>query len=106
MEPLTLRLATPHDAAALNRLAELDSNRAPELPTLVGDVAGELWAAISLVDGHAVADPFQPSAGVLELLRERVGVRSRGRDGLLPPGREAHVRRARRARPLARLLRA
>ena len=38
---------------------------------LVAEVDGELWAALSLSDGRAVADPFRPSADVVGLLHER-----------------------------------
>jgi hypothetical protein len=34
-------------------------------------VGGDLWAAISIDDGHAVADPFRPTGELLALLAER-----------------------------------
>lgn len=58
---LTLRLAVPADADALQRLAELDSTHAPRGDVLVAEVGGEVWAAVSLEDHHAVADPFRPT---------------------------------------------
>jgi hypothetical protein len=103
-DALTLRLAVPADADALERLAELDSAPALRGDVLVGEVGGELLAAVSLADHRAVADPFRPTGELVWLLRERV--RSGERDGLLPARREAHGRRAGRPRPLARLLRA
>jgi hypothetical protein len=68
---LTLRLAVPADAEALDRLAQLDSRRAPRGAVIVAEVAGELWAAISVDDGHAVADPFRPTGELVALLVER-----------------------------------
>ncbi len=59
--PLTIRRAAASDAAALARLAALDSSRAPRGDILLAEVAGELWAAVSLENFHAVADPFRPS---------------------------------------------
>ena len=68
---LTLRYAVPGDAAALDRLAQLDSRRAPRGVVLVAEVAGELWAAISVDDQHAIADPFRPTGELVALLVQR-----------------------------------
>ena len=67
---ITIRHATPDDDTELMRLAALDSAAAaPPLPLLLADVEGELRAALSLRDGSAIADPFFPTADLLELLR-------------------------------------
>ena len=68
---LTLRHAVPADAAELDRIAQLDSRRAPRGIVLVAEVGGELWAAISLDDMHAVADPFRPTGELVALLVAR-----------------------------------
>jgi hypothetical protein len=68
---LTLRPAVAADADALERLAQLDSRRAPRGDVLVAEVGGELWAAISLDDRHTVADPFRPTGALVALLVER-----------------------------------
>jgi hypothetical protein len=68
---VTLRFAYPDDGESLNRLAVIDSAELPSLPVLLAEVDGELWAAVSLADGGAVADPFRPTAPVVELLRAR-----------------------------------
>ena len=84
---LTLRYAVPADAEALDRLAQLDSRRAPRGLVLVAEVGGELWAAISLDDHHAVADPFRPTGELVALLVERARQlqrRDRGRLHGLP----------------------
>ena len=53
------------------RLAELDSQRPLTGPALVGEIDGRPAAAISLEDGRVVADPFQPTANLVALLRMR-----------------------------------
>jgi hypothetical protein len=84
---LTIRYAGAADTEALERLARLDSGRAPRGVVLVAEVGGELWAAVSLDDHHAVADPFRPTGELVALLSERARQlrrRSRGRGHLLP----------------------
>ena len=68
---VTIRYARPDDALALLDLAYLDSSRAPEGIVLVAEVGGQLWAAHSLDDQHAIADPFRPSGELSFLLAER-----------------------------------
>ena len=53
------------------RVAALDSARVPRSPLLVAEVDGEIRAALSLDDGSSVADPFQPSLDLVDLLRTR-----------------------------------
>jgi hypothetical protein len=69
---ITIRRATPRDASAVERLAELDSARPPAGDLLVAEVDGELWAAVGLGSGTVVADPFRPSGEVAELVHLRV----------------------------------
>jgi hypothetical protein len=68
---VTFRHAVPADAQALTELAQLDSSRAPRGDVIVADAGGELWAAVSLEDGHAVANPFRPSGELTFRLSER-----------------------------------
>jgi len=71
-EPLTIRMAMPADAAALNRLAQLDSAPPPEpVRTLVAEVGDELRVALSLDGGPAIANPFQRTAELVAILRAR-----------------------------------
>ncbi|HMJ36141.1 MAG TPA: hypothetical protein VK501_19720 [Baekduia sp.] len=70
--PITIRRATADDAAALERLARLDSQRLPAGPHLVALSGDRYVAAASLADGRWVADPFAVSAPIVELLRQRV----------------------------------
>ena len=66
---ITIRLSTDGDHHELARLAELDSSRAPRGDVMLAFVEGELRAAVALDSGDAVADPFYPSAELVELLR-------------------------------------
>jgi hypothetical protein len=70
-EQLTIRAATPSDAATVRDLAELDS--APPLTghVLLAELNGAPVAAISLQAGTVAADPFQPSAGAARVLQLR-----------------------------------
>jgi hypothetical protein len=78
---LTIRNAGAADAQALARLAELDSSPAPRGLVLLAEVAGEPWAAVSVDDLHAVADPFRPSGELVWLLLERARHLRRSRRG-------------------------
>jgi hypothetical protein len=69
---VTIRYARQADADALERLAQLDSQDAPQGAVLVGEVSGEIWAAVSVSDYQVVADPFRPSGELAFLLVERV----------------------------------
>ena len=82
---LTIRPADPTDLAGLNRLAALDSASPPTGEVLVAEVGGELWAAVELASGTAIADPFRPSGELVELLR--VHVRSERRSARRALGR-------------------
>ena len=66
-----VRLAVPGDAGALLRLAALDSQPLPDGPKLVADLGGELVAAVPLSGGSVIADPFRPTADLVELMRLR-----------------------------------
>lgn len=72
MTSLVLRPATPVDAEDLRRLAALDSAEPLEGDILVAYAAGDLRAAVDVDSGRAVADPFYPSAELVELLRAAV----------------------------------
>jgi hypothetical protein len=86
---LTIRWATPDDAGPLARLAQLDESRPPRGVVLLAEVGPEpeLWAAISLDDGHLIADPFRLSGELAFDLAQRARKlkrAERGRMGLLP----------------------
>ena len=86
-----IRPAAPTDAAAVARLAELDSRPVPGGELLLAEADGELVAAYSLQTGASIADPFRPSGDVAALLELHAR-----------PRRPARRRRAPRLRiPLA-----
>jgi hypothetical protein len=64
--------ATDSDERIVRKLADLDSAAAPEGPVVIALVDGRPVAAASLTDGAVVADPFEPTADVVELLQARV----------------------------------
>lgn len=71
-ERLTIRMATPADAWALRRLAQLDSAPpARVVPTLIAEIGGELHAAMPLDGGPAIADPFRRTAELVAVLATR-----------------------------------
>jgi hypothetical protein len=66
---ITIRRAYPDDHDALVRLAQLDSGQAPAGSVLVAESAGRIVAALDLERGSVIADPFVPTASIVELLR-------------------------------------
>ena len=77
---VVMRAARGSDGDALARLAALDSKRAPRGEVLVAEVDGAIRAAIGLDDGLVIANPFQPTAGLVALLELRAGaVAAKGR---------------------------
>jgi hypothetical protein len=68
-----IRPATPADADALARLAQLDSQAPLTGRVLLGELGGSLAAAISLADGRVIADPFRRTAQVAVQLRIQAG---------------------------------
>jgi hypothetical protein len=74
-----LRLASPDDARTLDRLAALDSSVAPRGEVVLAFRGTDPVAAVSLTDGHVVADPFVPTADVVRTLRAHARVGNRRR---------------------------
>jgi len=68
---VTLRLGSPADQERLARLAELDSSTPPVQPVLLAEVDGQLRAALALIGGAVIADPFHPTSDLIDLLRAR-----------------------------------
>jgi hypothetical protein len=66
--PVTLRLADTADSAALDRLAQRDCCLLPPGPHLLAEREGRIEAAVSLASGELVADPFNRTAEICELL--------------------------------------
>ena len=86
---IVLRLAGPADSPTLERLAALDDRVRPAGPLLLAEVNGEVHAALPLDGGAAMADPWRPTAGLVDLLSVRasqlVPNRDSGRRGRLVP---------------------
>jgi hypothetical protein len=68
---LSLRWAGPTDDTHLRRLAQLDSTRSLLEPILLAECDGVAVAALSVADGRVAADPFEPTAEAVALLRLR-----------------------------------
>jgi hypothetical protein len=68
-ESITITHSTEADAQKVWRLALLDDRRPPKGPALLAYAGDELLAAVGLLDGRAVADPFRPTADVVDMLR-------------------------------------
>jgi hypothetical protein len=95
---ITVRRADHRDAAVLRSLAQLDSAEPLAGPVLIAEAGGVPRAALSLADGTSVADPFHPTAGLVELLSLHAKQLAReGRESRL-----AHVAHALSPRALLR----
>jgi hypothetical protein len=63
-----IRHASRADAREIDRLSELDERALPRGERLVGVLDGRVVAALEVGTGTAIADPFVPTQGVVELL--------------------------------------
>jgi hypothetical protein len=70
-EPVTIRRATAADRATLERLAALDSAPTPSGDVLMAEVGDEAWGAVEVATGATIADPFRPTAELVDLLSLR-----------------------------------
>ena len=66
---VTIRPATEHDRPALERLAERDTSAVPPGALLLAERGGVVEAALSLDSGESIADPFERTAELVDLLR-------------------------------------
>ena len=66
---ITIRQATSADAFALRRLAALDDAPALHGAVLLAEHAGDVRAALSLENGRSIANPFAPTAKLVDMLR-------------------------------------
>jgi hypothetical protein len=69
MNAITVRPYLPCDRRSLERLAALDDRRVPTQPVVLAEAEGRLVAALSRRTGEAVADPFEPTAHLVQMLR-------------------------------------
>jgi hypothetical protein len=70
LDTVVIRMAHAGDEESLRRLAVIDSADTLESPVAMAEVEGEIRAALSLWDGSSIADPFFPTADLVELLRD------------------------------------
>jgi hypothetical protein len=78
-EAIVIRSARGSDAAAVARLAALDSRPVPEGELLVAESGDELRAALSVQNRTYVADPFHRTSEVVWQLGEQAArLRARG----------------------------
>ena len=68
----SIRPATEADAVTLRHLAELEGQKPFAAPALIAESGGIAVAAISIADDRVVADPFERTAVVTQLLRMRL----------------------------------
>jgi hypothetical protein len=80
---LHISIASPSDAPDLQRLAQLENRHAFPCPALIARIDGVAVAAVSLDGADAVADPFLPTAKLIEALRT-LAVTARHRGQRLP----------------------
>jgi len=69
--PITIRYAARSDRRALARLAQLDGHRLPDGRRLVAESDGRILAAAEIGSGRTIADPFEPTAGIAQLIALR-----------------------------------
>jgi hypothetical protein len=89
MGVITIRRSGERDREALGKLAALDSRREPQGESLLAFDGGDLVAALPLAGGEALADPFQHTAEVIDLLR----LRAAQAEMPASPRRRRHLRR-------------
>lgn len=68
-DAIVIRRATDADAGTLADLAILDSRAPLTGPALIAEIDGAVVAALDTADGSVAADPFAPTAELVELLR-------------------------------------
>ena len=69
--PITIRFAARCDRKAIARLAQLDGHRLPEGRRLVAESAGRILAAVEIGSGRTIADPFEPTGSIAQLVALR-----------------------------------
>jgi hypothetical protein len=80
MTDISIRRSGPADEGKLARLAALDSASPPRGPALVAEADSRMLAALPLGSGRPIADPFEPTAEAVALLRLRAEQLSRKDD--------------------------
>jgi hypothetical protein len=86
---ITIRALSEEDRESVVRLGQLDTAPTPEGRLLGAVVDGRLVAAVSLADGHSVANPFVSSEHARSMLKLRARQLTRKRGRLFPRRRRA-----------------
>jgi hypothetical protein len=68
---IAIRLAGRRDGCAISALELMEGRSLGAGPRLLAELGGVPVAAVALSDDSAVADPFERTAGVVDLLRVR-----------------------------------
>ena len=71
VQTISIRRAVEADRAVIERLAALDSSPTPTGAILIAEVGDEPQAAMQISTGVTVANPFRPTANLVELLSHR-----------------------------------
>jgi hypothetical protein len=78
-DPILIRRFTDSDGQVVREIAQRDSSVVPAGALLVAEAEGQVRAVLSLDTGEVVADPFAPSAALVDLLRARARQLNGGR---------------------------
>jgi hypothetical protein len=84
---VVIRVATTADRDELALLAELDSARPLAGSVLVAQSDDRIRAAYGIEEARAIADPFRPTAGLVELLKARTALLEGHRRAAIRPRR-------------------
>ena len=71
VKTISIRRAVEADRPVIERLAALDSSPTPTGAILIAEVGDEPQAAMQIATGVTVANPFRPTANLVELLSHR-----------------------------------
>jgi hypothetical protein len=94
-DPITIRNSTDDDRAAIVSLAALDSQVAPAGDSLLAFAGTELRAALPLNGSAPLADPFHPTAEIVDVLHVLAKqMKPARRDRLTPRRRALRLRAA------------
>jgi hypothetical protein len=91
-DSVTIRRVTPDDWRAVERLAQLESRPPLRGEALLAEVGDRVLAAHSLHDGATLADPFEPTAELVTLLKARARQASGTAASFAKPVRRAVAR--------------
>jgi hypothetical protein len=89
---VTIRRVTPDDWRAVERLVQLEGRPAPRGDALLAEAQERVLVVHSLHDGTTLADPFEPTAELVSLLKARARQIGGARTALARPVRRVAAR--------------